>query len=85
MTTESIQNRTLSAFDALDEARRDRWSHIGETLGLPLTVDQLDELRSLSDREAAGRFFPQLLDVEVDELLWAANVDDEVRCGACAA
>ena len=93
MTSESIQYRTPStstststtSFDPSDQVRRDRWSHIADMVGLPLTDDQLDELRHLSDRDAAGRYFPQLLDVEIHELLWAANVDDEVHCACHAA
>ena len=74
MTTESIQ-----------KIRRERWIHIGEALGLPLSAGQLDELRDLTDHDAARRFFPQLLDVEIDELLWAANIDDEVVATAAHA
>jgi hypothetical protein len=71
MTSESIQ---FTSQPLRDTVRRERWSHIADTFGLPLSSAQLDELPGLSDRCAVDRFFPQLLDVEVDEVLWAANV-----------
>jgi len=87
MTTESIQygGQVDRQSRTYIRDRRDRWSHIGETFGFPLTEAQLDELPALTDRVAATRFFPHLLDVELDELLWAANVDEADVCACRAA
>ena len=93
MTTESIQKpgqlvrngRTERSDDTLTSARRDRWAHIADMFGLPLTEEQLDELPTLSDTAAADRFFPQLADVERHEVLWAADVEDDVEPCMCRA
>jgi len=72
MTTESIQNEEMT--------RIERWEHVADTFGVPLTSGQLVELEALSDLEAARRFLPHLSVVEFDEVLWAVG---DVSCHSC--
>ena len=72
-------------------ARRAFWAHASDLYGLPLSDAQLDEAAGTADDVAViDRLFPQLVDVERQELLWALGAalgDDTVRapCAACAA
>jgi hypothetical protein len=72
--------------------RRDFWAHAGELYGLPVSDAQLDEAALVGDDVAVlDRLFPQLVDVERQELLWAlgahldAHVGTAVACEPCAA
>jgi hypothetical protein len=93
-----VSDLDVSDLDVSDDAgttatdsitvRREFWAHAGVLYGLPVSDAQLDEVSSaLDDVAVVERLFPQLVDVERQELLWAlgAHLDATVAYEPCAA